>query len=73
MEDIQDENIYMVRLAEQTERYEDMQLYMQRHINEKKTLNDQERNLFAIAYKNLVSSRRTAWRAITALEAEQKQ
>ena len=73
MEDLShDENIYMVRLAEQTERYEDMQFYMQRQINEKQTLGEQERNLFAIAYKNLVSSRRTAWRAITALEAEQK-
>jgi 14-3-3 protein epsilon len=68
-----DENIYMVRLAEQTERYEDMQFYMNRQINEKKTLGEQERNLFAIAYKNLVSSRRTAWRAITALEHEQNQ
>ena len=36
MEDLShDENIYMVRLAEQTERYEDMQFYMQRQINEK--------------------------------------
>ncbi len=40
MEDLShDENIYMVRLAEQTERYEDMQFYMQRQINEKQTTN----------------------------------
>ena len=45
---------------------------MSRHIKEQKKLGEQERNLFAIAYKNLVSSRRTAWRAITALEAEEK-
>ena len=49
-----------------------MQFYMSRQIQEKPVLGEQERNLFAIAYKNLVSSRRTAWRAITALEAEQK-
>lgn len=45
---------------------------MSAHIKENKKLGEQERNLFAIAYKNLVSSRRSAWRAITALEAEER-
>ena len=71
MANITNENIYMVRLAEQTERYDDMLKYIKIHIKDKGSLNQQERNLFAIAYKNLVSSRRTAWRAITALEVEE--
>jgi len=41
MQDIShDENIYMVRLAEQTERYEDMQYYMNRQIADKPVLGE---------------------------------
>jgi len=39
MADITNENIYMVRLAEQTERYDDMLKYIKIHIKDKGSLN----------------------------------
>ena len=60
-------SIYMARIAEQTERYEDMIEYMVKYVRDKKTLDDQERNLLSVAFKNTVGSRRTAWRALTSI------
>ena len=74
-----DELIYMARVCEQTERFDDMLVYMKQALA--KTLetpapenpeeNDpeypfgiEERNLLSVAYKNSVGARRTAWRII---------
>lgn len=46
--------------------------YTKKLIGMSKELKDEERNLLSIAYKNYVSQRRTAWRAITAYEAKEK-
>ena len=37
-----------------------------------KELNNDERNLFSIAYKNVLGQRRTAWRAICTFEIKEK-
>ena len=69
------EYLYMSRLSEQTERFEDMINYMKKYIEatkDQKELKDEERNLLSIAYKNAVGSRRTAWRAISAFENKEK-
>ncbi len=66
------EYIYMAKLAEQMERYEDMTEYMKKIIELSKDLKDEERNLLSIAYKNAVGQRRTAWRAIYAYEMKEK-
>jgi 14-3-3 protein epsilon len=66
------EYLYMARLSEQTERFEDMVEYMKKYIAINNDLGDDERNLLSIAYKNTVGSRRTAWRAISALENKEK-
>jgi len=66
------EFLYMARLSEQTERFEDMITYMKKYIENTKDLKDEERNLLSIAYKNAVGSRRTAWRAISAFENKEK-
>lgn len=66
------EFLYMARLSEQTERFEDMINYMKKYIDITKDLKDEERNLLSIAYKNAVGSRRTAWRAISAFENKEK-
>lgn len=46
---------------------------MKKVIDITKDLNNEERNLLSIAYKNTVGQRRTAWRAITAYEIKEKQ
>lgn len=66
------EYIYMAKLSEQMERFEDMVEYMKKIIDLSRELKDEERNLLSIAYKNAVGQRRTAWRAIYAYEMKEK-
>ena len=62
MADKREEYTYMARLSEQTERWEDMVYslimlqveYMKKVIDITKDLNNEERNLLSIAYKNTV-------------------
>jgi len=58
----------MARLAEQSERYEDMVEYMKRVACMDKELDLDERNLLSVAYKHAVGARRQAWRAICGFE-----
>jgi len=53
-----EELIYMSRIAESTERFEDMLEYMKKVVGFKTELNIEERNLLSVAYKNSVGSRR---------------
>ena len=52
----------------QTERFEDMLDYMKKVVLSGQELNEEERNLLSVAYKNTVGSRRTAWRALSSIE-----
>jgi len=63
-----DENVFMARLAEQAERYDDMVEYVRRVATLGQDLTLDERNLFSVAYKNSVGMRRSAWRAIYSYE-----
>ena len=65
-----EDNIYMARIAEQTERFEDMINYMKVTVTSE--LNSEERNLLSVAYKNTVGTRRTAWRALSSIEQKEK-
>ena len=71
-DDNREELIYMAKLSEQTERFEEMVEYMKKVIEKTKELKDEERNLLSIAYKNAVGTRRTAWRTLTAYEMKEK-
>ena len=55
-------------IAERAERYEDMARCMKSIIEKGGDVSDDERNLFAVAYKNMVAERRNAWRIISAIE-----
>lgn len=57
----------LARLAEQTERYEDMREAMREHAEQKKLLNVEERNLLSVAYKNVVGTRRSSWRVVSSI------
>ena len=60
-------------LAEQCNRFEEMVTFLEEMLSTRdKDLNSDERNLLSIAYKNSVSSRRTALRTITAYETKEK-
>ncbi len=64
--------VYMAKVSEQTERFEDMLAYMKQVVSQGGDLSVEERNLLSVAYKNSVGSRRTAWRALEAIEQREE-
>ena len=68
-----EENIFLARVAEQAERFEDMVNYLANVLDEKGgDVTADERNLLSVAFKNLISSKRAACRTITAIEQNPK-
>jgi len=61
------------KLAEQSERYDDMAEVMKEVTQmSKEKLRAEERNLLSVAYKNVVGARRSAWRIISSIEEKTK-
>jgi 14-3-3 protein epsilon len=68
-----EKNVYLAMLAEQCNRFEEMIEFLEQMLKAReKDLNSDERNLLSIAYKNSVSTRRTALRTIMAYEMKEK-
>ena len=67
-----EEGVFLAKVAEQAERYEDMLIFLKPVIQKADELPIEERNLVSVAYKNLSGSKRTAWRALTAIEENPK-
>mmetsp|Transcript_14870 Transcript_14870/g.27497 ORF Transcript_14870/g.27497 Transcript_14870/m.27497 type:complete len:254 (-) Transcript_14870:48-809(-) len=68
MEDL----IYRAKLAEQADRYEDMVSLMKSVVKQSPELTVDQRNLLSVGYKNVVGTRRTAWRTLSALESKEE-
>ena len=63
----------MARVAEQSERFQDMVDFLKPVIKEKgSSLSNDERNLLSVAFKNLISSQRSGIRTISAIEQNKK-
>ncbi len=68
-----EKNVYLAMLAEQCNRFEEMIQFLEDMMKARdKDLNSDERNLLSIAYKNAVSTRRSALRTIMAYEMKEK-
>jgi 14-3-3 protein epsilon len=68
-----EESIFLARVAEQAERFEDMVQFLVPVLDTKgPAVSSDERNLLSVAFKNLISSKRTAWRTISAIEQNPK-
>jgi 14-3-3 protein epsilon len=67
-----EELLYMAKITEQTERFEDMLDAMKKVVQFGQELSIEERNLLSVAYKNTIGSRRTAWRAISSIEKKEE-
>ncbi|KAG6400277.1 hypothetical protein SASPL_137102 [Salvia splendens] len=70
-----EENVYMAKLAEQAERYEEMVEYMEKvsaSLEDKEELSVEERNLLSVAYKNVIGARRASWRIISSIEQKEE-
>eukprot|EP00744_Colponema_vietnamica_P004805 GILI01007118.1.p1 GENE.GILI01007118.1~~GILI01007118.1.p1 ORF type:complete len:264 (-),score=74.81 GILI01007118.1:166-957(-) len=66
-----DELVFMAKLAEQAERYDEMILCMRKLVKLNSELGVEERNLLSVAYKNVIGARRNAWRIISSIEARE--
>jgi len=67
-----DDNVYIAKLAEQAERYEEMVDAMKNVASLNTELSIDERNLLSVAYKNVIGARRAAWRIIASIEQKEK-
>merc|ERR1712038_1487255 len=68
-----EENIFLARVAEQAERFEDMVQFLSNVLDDKGAdVSSDERNLLSVAFKNLISSKRAACRTIAAIEQNPK-
>nr|XP_060635429.1 14-3-3 protein beta/alpha-like [Anolis sagrei ordinatus] len=67
------ELVQKAKLAEQTERYDDMAAAMKAVTEQGHELSNEERNLLSVAYKNVVGARRSSWRVISSIEQKTEQ
>ncbi|OMJ88655.1 hypothetical protein SteCoe_9353 [Stentor coeruleus] len=66
------ELLLLCKMAEQTERYEEMIEFVRAFIaKDHSELSVEERNILSVAYKNVVGNRRTAWRVLNSIEQKE--
>lgn len=67
--------VYLAKLAEQAERYEEMVEFMQKLVvgsTPAAELTVEERNLLSVACKNVIGSLRAAWRIVSSIEQKEE-
>ena len=65
--------IFMARVADQAERYEDMVQFLKEIIQEtSEDVSMDVKNLLSVGFKNLISSQRSAWKTVQAIEQNKK-
>nr|VDD44932.1 unnamed protein product [Brassica oleracea] len=69
-----EEFVYLAKLAEQAERYEEMVEFMEKVVEgvDKDELTVEERNLLSVAYKNVIGARRASWRITSSIEQKEE-
>jgi len=67
-----EENVYMAKLSEQAERYDEMVEAMKKVATMDVELTVEERNLLSVAYKNVIGARRASWRIISSIEQKEE-
>jgi len=65
-------SVYMAKLAEQAERYDEMVEAMKKVACMDVELTVEERNLLSVAYKNVIGARRASWRIISSIEQKEE-
>ncbi|KAJ6811868.1 14-3-3-like protein D isoform X2 [Iris pallida] len=64
--------VYVAKLAEQAERYEEMVDSMKKVAKLDVELTVEERNLLSVGYKNVIGSRRASWRILSSIEQKEE-
>lgn len=70
--DTREDNVFMAKLAEQAERYDEMVSSMKKVAQMDVELTVEERNLLSVAYKNVIGARRASWRIISSIEQKEE-
>ncbi|EIE82171.1 hypothetical protein G6F47_000619 [Rhizopus delemar] len=66
------DKVYMAKIAEQAERYDEMVSYMKEVAKMGVDLTVEERNLLSVAYKNVIGARRASWRIVSSIEQKEE-
>ncbi|XP_065024646.1 14-3-3 protein 9-like isoform X3 [Musa acuminata AAA Group] len=64
--------VYIAKLAEQAERYDEMVDAMKKVAKLDVELTVEERNLLSVGYKNVVGARRASWRILSSIEQKEE-
>ncbi|KAL3848758.1 hypothetical protein ACJIZ3_010640 [Penstemon smallii] len=64
--------VYVAKLAEQAERYDEMVEAMKNVAKMDVELTVEERNLLSVGYKNVIGSRRASWRILSSIEQKEE-
>ncbi|KAI8059184.1 14-3-3-like protein [Gongronella butleri] len=65
-------NVYMAKLAEQAERYDEMVKFTKEVAKLGVELTVEERNLLSVAFKNVIGARRASWRIVSSIEQKEE-
>ncbi|XP_058086569.1 14-3-3 protein 7 isoform X2 [Magnolia sinica] len=72
MEREREKHVYMAKLAEQAERYDEMVESMKSVARLDVELTVEERNLVSVGYKNVIGARRASWRIMSSIEQKEE-
>ncbi|CAA0828746.1 14-3-3-like protein GF14 iota [Striga hermonthica] len=64
--------VYLAKLAEQAERYDEMVESMKKVAKLDVELSVDERNLLSVGYKNVIGARRASWRIMSSIEQKEE-
>ncbi|CAO3592028.1 unnamed protein product [Absidia cylindrospora] len=67
-----EDKVYMAKIAEQAERYDEMVNFMKDVAKLGVDLTVEERNLLSVAYKNVIGARRASWRIVSSIEQKEE-
>ncbi|CAO3682788.1 hypothetical protein G6F70_002999 [Rhizopus microsporus] len=67
-----EDKVYMAKIAEQAERYDEMVSFMKDVAKMGIDLTVEERNLLSVAYKNVIGARRASWRIVSSIEQKEE-
>eukprot|EP01029_Cantina_marsupialis_P016325 TRINITY_DN362_c0_g1_i1.p1 TRINITY_DN362_c0_g1~~TRINITY_DN362_c0_g1_i1.p1 ORF type:complete len:249 (-),score=59.91 TRINITY_DN362_c0_g1_i1:287-1033(-) len=68
-----DKLVFLAKLAEEVERYDEMIKHVKALAQLGNQLTVDERNLLSVAYKNVIGSRRASWRVLHAIEQKERE
>ncbi|KAL9252713.1 14-3-3-like protein [Drosera capensis] len=72
MEKERETQVYLAKLSEQAERYDEMVESMKKVAMLDLELSVEERNLLSVGYKNVIGARRASWRIMSSIEQKEE-